>query len=457
MKREIDLLNGPIMPTLAKLAGPIMATGFVQMAYNLTDMFWLGKLSSGAVTAAGLAGMFMWLASGLALMVRMGTQVKVGQLLGAGEYGPARQHAAAGFQLDIVLALAFTVLALGAAPALIGFFNLSSPETVVQGIDYLHITCGLCIFSFINMLFTGILNAMGNSRTPFRISSIGLIINIVLDPLMIFGVGPVPAMGVVGAAWATVIAQLVVCILYVYSCQDTDFFRKLPLLRRQPGQTYNSILRIGAPSGLGSMLFSVIAMVVSRQLSVFGDGAIAAQKVGVQIESISWMTADGFGSAANAFVAQNYGARRYERVRQGMRSALVITVVWGLFCVGLLTIFAERIFTAFISDPALTAIGASYLRILGYSEMLNCVEITCAGIFNGLGRTLPPSITEIVLTAIRIPLVSILSATPLGLDGAWWSCSISCILKGAVLFIWLVLALPRMLKDPTDGRDDAAA
>ncbi len=446
-KRNIDLLNGPILKTLARLAGPIMAAGFIQMAYNLTDMLWLGRLSSAAVTAAGLAGMFLWLASGLSLMIRMGSQVQVGQNLGAGNFAQARHFVTAGFQLDLVFGLSFSLLAVLLAPNLIGFFNLHDAGTIANSISYLYITCGLCLFSFLNMLFTGTLNAMGDSKTPFKIGSIGLIVNIILDPLLIFGWRSIPAFGVIGAGWATIISQFLVTVLYIYACRDNEMFTRLALLKKQDRQVYRAIIRIGAPSGLSSMLFSIIAMVVSRQLSAFGDSAIAVQKVGVQVESISWMTADGFGSAVNAFVAQNYGAGKYDRVKKGIRGAMIITIIWGSFCVLLLTLGAEPIFRAFIQEEELVPLGASYLRILGYSELLNCVEITCAGAFNGLGHTMPPSVTEIVLSAIRIPLVALLSATALGLDGAWWSCSISCGLKGIVLLTWLMVSLPKMLKE----------
>ena len=207
MRQHVDLLKGNITTALGKLSIPIMATSFIQMAYNMIDMIWLGKVGSGAVAAVGAAGMYMWLSNGLATLAKMGGQVKVGQSLGAQNYDDARMYSKGALQLGIVFALACGVLTLFAADQMIGFFRLNQASVIQDAIIYLQITCGLVVFNFMNQILTGILTAMGNSRSSFVATSIGLLINLVLDPLFIFGFGMIPAMGVAGAAIATVLAQ----------------------------------------------------------------------------------------------------------------------------------------------------------------------------------------------------------------------------------------------------------
>lgn len=160
MRQKIDLLNGPVFPSLAKLAVPIMATSLVQMAYNLTDMIWIGRIGSNAVASVGAAGMYMWFANGIAVLAKMGGQVKVGHALGAGEPEQARGYARNAIQLSLFFGLFYGIICLLFQGPLIGFFRLNS-KTVIQDAEvYLAITCGLVVFSFLNQVFTGILTAM---------------------------------------------------------------------------------------------------------------------------------------------------------------------------------------------------------------------------------------------------------------------------------------------------------
>jgi Na+-driven multidrug efflux pump len=186
-------------------------------------------------------------------------------------------------------------------------------------------------------------------------------------------------------------------------------------------------------------------MVISRLVVQWGDTAIAVQKVGSQIESISWMTADGFAAAVGSFVAQNYGAGNLKRVKKGYFTAIIVVLLWGTFCTLLLVGIPELIFKIFIPEETVLELGVDYLRILGLSQLFMCIEITTAGAFSGIGKTLPSSIEGILLTALRIPVALILSSTVLGLNGVWWSISISSMLKGIVLFIWFIFTLRKLL------------
>ena len=300
------------------------------------------------------------------------------------------------------------------------------------------ITCGLVIFSFMNQIFTGILTAMGNSRTSFIATGIGLVLNIVLDPLFIFGFGFIPAMGVAGAAIATVLAQLVVMLLFLYTIvKEPVLFCDVHMLQAPDITHTKEIFQIGLPSAVQSMLFSGISMVIARLIAGWGDAAVAVQKVGSQIESISWMTAEGYAAALNSFVAQNYGAKNTGRIREGYRLSMIVMLSWGVFCSLVLIAFPQVIFQVFIQETEVLPLGIDYLRILGVSQLFMCMEITTAGAFSGLGKTLPPSIVSITLTGARIPMAMLLGKW-MGLNGIWWAITISSIWKGIVLLIWFL-------------------
>ena len=432
MEKKINLLEGPIFSTLMKLALPIMGTSLIQMAYNLTDMIWIGRIGANAVAAVGSAGMYMWLSNGISTLAKMGGQVRVGQSIGSQNKKDAAQYASATIQLGIIFGVIYGMITLLFHSQMIGFFHLTSPDVIKDAEIYLIITCGFVVINFVNQIFTSLMTAIGNSHHPFVATAIGLVINIVLDPLLIFALH----MGVMGAAIATVIAQAIVLILMLYYAKkDKILFDEMRLMQKNTSSIFMKIIKIGLPTGIQSMCFTFISMVIARFIAGYGDVAIAVQKVGSQIESISWMSAEGFGNALNAFVAQNYGAENIERVKKGTFSALKTCMIWGVFTTLVLLIFPQFIFQIFISEKDVIPLGIDYLQILAFSQLFMCIESTLAGALNGLGKTFIPSSVSIVLTVARIPLVMILSTTFLALNGIWWSISISSIAKGIVIAI----------------------
>lgn len=449
MKQNVNLLEGPIFPNLTKLAVPIMATSLVQMAYNMIDMIWIGRIGSGAVAAVGAAGMYMWLSNGLSTLSKMGGQIKVGQSLGAANKKEAGEYATSAIQLALIYGFLLSVVIMLMANPFIRFLGLNGSKTIQDGVVYLRIVSVGILFSFINQVLTGIFTAMGNSRISFRATAVGLVINIVLDPVLIFGCGPIPALGVAGAAIATVVAQAVVTVMFLVVCKkDQLLFPSIKVISKPNTKDMAQITKIGLPVSIQSMMFTAISMIISRLIAGFGDEAVAVQKVGSQIESITWMTAEGFSAAVNSFIAQNYGAGNHERIRKGYRISMFVVIGWGIFCTILLVFLPGPIFRIFITEEAVLPMGIDYLRILGYSQLFMCMEITTQGAFGGMGRTIPPSIVGIPLTIARIPMAMVLSATVIGLNGIWWSISISSILKGIVLVAWFVYFLRKYEKHP---------
>lgn len=442
-----NLTQGRIFSTLVNLAIPIMATSFVHMAYNLTDMMWLGRVGSGAVAAVGTAGFFTWLSYSLIAITRIGAEIGVSQAIGGKDYEKAKKYACNALQLNMFLAAIYGVVIFLNAENVIGFFNYKEKTVVVNAISYLRIAMVGNLFFFINPVFSAIFTGSGDSRTPFIISSVGLGLNMVLDPLFIFGLKvwgvSIPSMGVDGAAYATVISQVLVALIFsLYFFEGKYRYFSLNIYTSPSKDCLLKIIKLGAPTALHSGLFTVFSLFLTRIVATWGAVPVAVQKVGEQIEAISWMTASGFSSALSSFVGQNYGAKRWDRIAKGYFIAISIMTVVGVFSSCLLIFGAEPIFTLFINEPETVRQGIIYLKILGISQLFMCVEITTGGAFNGLGRTLPPSIVGIVFTGSRIPAAIILSsASILGLSGIWWSISLSSVVKGLVLVTWFALFL----------------
>lgn len=439
---EGTLTKGPILKTLTKLAIPIMASSFLGTLYNITDMAWIGLLGSKAVAGVGVGGMFTWLSQGLAAMARMGGQVQVAQCIGRGERDRAHGFAQAAVQLATLMGMAYAVISLLFTRQMVAFFQLTDPEAQTAALAYTKIACGLIVFSFLTLTMTGLYTAQGDSKTPFLANLIGLVTNMILDPVLILGPGPFPKLGVVGAAIATVTAQAIVMtimILGVFIQKKENVLKGISLTAKIPKEYLSGICRIGIPTAIQGMAYCAISMVLTRMVSAYGAEAVATQRVGGQIESISWNTADGFAAALNAFIAQNYGAGKMDRVRKGYRASLWTVGIWGLLISFVFICFPQAIADIFFHEPKAVATAVGYLVIIGFSEAFMCVELTTVGALSGLGRTRLCSIISITFTSARIPLAIILGGL-IGLSGIWWALSVTSIVKGIIFtctFLWI--------------------
>ena len=439
---EGNLTKGPILKTLTKLAIPIMASSFLGTLYNITDMAWIGLLGSKAVAGVGVGGMFTWLSQGLAAMARMGGQVQVAQCIGRGERDRAHGFAQAAVQLATLMGMAYAVISLVFTRQMVAFFQLTDPEAQTAALSYTKIACGLIVFSFLTLTMTGLYTAQGDSKTPFLANLIGLVTNMILDPVLILGPGPFPKLGVVGAAIATVTAQAIVTMMMILGViiqKKENVLKGIRLTAKIPKEYLGGLCRIGIPTAIQGMAYCAISMVLTRMVSAYGAEAVATQRVGGQIESISWNTADGFAAALNAFIAQNYGAGKMDRVRKGYRASLWTVGIWGLLISFVFVCFPKAIADIFFHEPKAVATAVGYLVIIGFSEAFMCVELTTVGALSGLGRTRLCSIISIAFTSARIPLAIILGGL-IGLSGIWWALSITSIIKGIIFtctFLWI--------------------
>ena len=441
-RMEGNLTKGPILKTLTKLAIPIMASSFLGTLYNITDMAWIGLLGSKAVAGVGVGGMFTWLSQGLAAMARMGGQVQVAQCIGRGERDRAHGFAQAAVQLATLMGMAYAVISLVFTRQMVAFFQLTDPEAQTAALAYTKIACGLIVFSFLTLTMTGLYTAQGDSKTPFLANLIGLVTNMILDPVLILGPGPFPKLGVVGAAIATVTAQAIVMMMMILGViiqKKENVLKGIRLTAKIPKEYLGGLCRIGIPTAIQGMAYCAISMVLTRMVSAYGAEAVATQRVGGQIESISWNTADGFAAALNAFIAQNYGAGKMDRVRKGYRASLWTVGIWGLLISFVFICFPQAIADIFFHEPKAVATAVGYLVIIGFSEAFMCVELTTVGALSGLGRTRLCSIISITFTSARIPLAIILGGL-IGLSGIWWALSVTSIIKGIIFtctFLWI--------------------
>ena len=433
MQSVKNLTEGPIRKQLFNLAIPIMGTSFVQMAYSLTDMAWVGRIGSEAVAAIGAVGILTWMLQSFSLLNKVGAEVTVGQSIGSGNQQEAKAYAAHNLTLALIFSLMWGVIFFSLAIPIVSLYKLS-PEISAKAVEYLRIVSTAFPFVFLASAFTGVHNAAGLSKIPFYISGAGLALNMLLDPLFILLFG----WGTAGAAYATWLSQCMVILLFVYQLKARnklwdDFHFFVPLKWKYTLK----VVRIGIPVALLNSFFAVINMLMGRTASTYGGHyGLVALTTGGQIEAIAWNTSQGFSTALSAFTAQNYAARKRDRVEAAYRTTLMMTSIFGIFCTFLYVFYGNEIFSIVVPEREAYMAGGLFLRIDGYSMMFLMLEITMQGLFYGIGRTVPPAVTSIVFNTLRLPLAMLLGAIGLGIEGVWWAICISSILKGIVSFIW---------------------
>ena len=444
--REVNLLKGDIFSALLKMALPLMGTAFVQMAYSLVDLMWLGRLSTGAVAAVGTCSFLVWIAQSITLIAKTGISVGLSQAYGRGDSKSAKEVWVSGFILNLIFCLSLTILYISMRNKIIGIYNLDR-EVHKMAADYLLIVSAGLIFTFLNPVLSAAFFSKGNSITTFKISIISLFINLILDPFLIFGLSIFPKLGIKGAAIATVFAQMISTLLYLYvGYKDREIFVRTNYFTIPQKEYFKSILSLGFPASLQSLIHAMVGMVLNKYIASFGALYIAVYSIGSQIESISWMTADGFSVAFSAFFGQNFGAKNYERLHNGRREAMKIVNIIGISTSLLLFFFAKNLFTLFIPrDPEAIIKGIDYLKIVSISQYFMALEIGTTGMLNGLGLTKYPAINAMILNISRIPLAFILMPI-FAANGIWIAMSLSSVLKG--IFLSLIYLY---LRKRTDG------
>lgn len=448
-QNRYDLTKGPILSKLLYIALPVMGTQFIQMTYNLTDMFWLGRLGADAVASSGTAGMYLWLSMAFLLLGRMGSEIGVSQNLGRGDTEAARRYGHTSVLLGAALGVAFAAVAMIFRAPLIGFLNIQEARVVADAELYLLLVAPAIPLAFVGAAVNGCFSGSGNTRMPFYINAAGLIINIILDPVLIFVAG----WGIAGAAVATVFAQAVVSVTMILALRYSKRrpFTDIKLFTKPDMSLLPQIFKWGIPAAVESLLFTILSMIIQRIIADYGSQAIAVARVGSQIESLSWLIAGGYGTAVTSFTGQNFGAGKWTRIHKGFKLSLMSMFVWGVFVTCLLFFGGGAIFAVFLTDPVIVGMGHTYMKILAFCQLAACLEFTTAGCFRGMGRTLPPSVASVCSNAGRAGLAYIFAAI-WGLNGIWWAVCAGGIVRGLWVFLWYVDAHAHMPRydEPTD-------
>lgn len=441
--RDLDLLTSKITPTLFTLAAPIMLGALLQTCYTMTDMFWVGRLGDQSVAAVGTIGMLLWFTQGILTAPKVGGQIFTGQQLGAGSLSDAREYVTASLRLTLYISTFLALILLIFHSPILSIFALNEAVTQKAASDYLWVVSAFLPISALPLMCSALMTSSGNSKTPFMITALGLISNMILDPLLIL----VFKMGVAGAAIATILSQAMQLLCYYSICRTKDLYRGINIFKWRFGLNSKQILKLGIPSSILNVFYSGVAIAIARIVASFGDMAIAAQRIGINVESISYAGAEGFTLALSSMLAQNYGAKNFSRSKRIYKIGYTLIAIFSVFTTLILFFIGPDFATLFLSQPDAIRHGSSYLKILSISQIFMNVEIMVVGAFSALGNTIIPTIVVVICMLLRIPMALIFSAGPLEVSGIWWAITISTLLKGTILTLLFHFFKKKKLSD----------
>lgn len=437
--KKIDLTQGKVINVLTALALPIMGSSLLQFTYNLIDMLWVGGLGSDSVASIGSSSFFIGLGYSINSLVVIGTGIKVSHAIGRKDNKEVKQYINSGIAINFIIAIIYTLTLIVLGRSFISFLSLNNEFVERNSYYYLAINAPILFFAFFNSLYTRIFSSFGNNGDSFKINAIGMIMNIILDPVFIY----VFKLGVLGAAVATLISNIVMFVLYKIKSNGILHYDKSIGVDKEK---ILDIVRLGFPMAFQRILFTIVNIILAKIIAIFGTNSIAAQKIGLQIESITYMVIGGLNGAISSFTGQNFGANKFKRIKQGYYTALLLGIIYSMIMSIVFIVFKEPIIRLFIREENTILIASGYLQAVAFSQSFSTIEMVSNGFFTGLGMPKIPATISIVFTVLRIPMALILMKV-LGITGIWWSIAISSILKGIAAYSIYLIKIRRNYKD----------
>lgn len=424
---------------LLELAIPIVAANMLQTVYQLTDTFWLGRLGAVAVAAVSLSFPILFLIISFGGGLTVAGTVLVAQFFGKGD--TQQVNHIAGQTVVSLVGISIVLAAAGYAVTgpLIALFA-PEPEVAVPAAEYLRISFLGLAFFFGYIVFQALLRGIGEVRIPFLIVLGSVTINFIADPLFILGWGPIPAMGVAGAAIATIVSQGLAGIVGITLLVGGRFgirVRRHDLRPHWP--TISRVLRLGLPASVEQSTRAIGLSVMMLLVTGFGTTVVAAYGIGARFFGFVIIPALGLSLATSTLVGQNMGAGQSDRADETTRLAARIGFL-ALSAVGLvLYSFAVPLTRLFIPEsPEVVEMGATFLRIMAPTYGFVAIQQVMTGAFRGAGRTvMAMALTIVTLWVLQFPLAFILSErTALREAGIWWAFPITNIAAAVIAWVW---------------------
>lgn len=423
------LTRGALTPVVLRLALPTVGMMACHFTFNLVDTMWVGRLIGPAALAAVSTGGFMvWVVLSLGEMMDVGLIAVAARRHGEGSPDGAARAAAGAVVAALGIGLVAAAIGHAAIDPLFAVMQVPA-EVAALGRQYLGtwLLGAPLVFGFFAL--EAAFRSSGDTRTPFLILGSSVALNAALDPALIAGLGPLPALGVRGAAAASVMVRgAAFLLLLLWAARRRGLLR----FHAPDWAAVPTMFRVGAPMALSGVLLSLVYVWLTRYTARFGTPALAALGIGHKMEGLGFIAITGFALSAGALVGQNLGAGDEVRARRAVRVTIgYCLLVTATTAVAFLTV-PEVLVRPFSSDPAVLADGARYLRIISVAQVAQSFELILEAAMAGAAYTFWPMTVSTGLTAARIPLAAWWSAA-FGVIGIWWALSVTAVGRGVAM------------------------
>jgi putative MATE family efflux protein len=438
-----SLTEGPVGKTLLLFSLPILGSNVLQSLNGSVNAIWVGRyLGGAALTATSNANTIMFFLIGLVFGVGMASSILVGQAVGARDIDAAKRVVGTSAGFFFAVSIAVSVLGFLAAPSLLVWMRTPA-DALPFAVAYLRIIFVAMPFMFANAFITMVLRGAGDAKTPLLFSVLAVVLDIALNPLLIFGVGPLPKMGIAGSATSTLIANavsMVAVLVHLYARKHFLCLRRDELgYLRIDRAILASLVKKGLPMGLTMIVMSASAIVMITLVNGFGTETTAAFGAAMQLWNYIQMPAIAIGMAASAMAAQNVGARRWDRVSRVTIVGVAFNFIMTGTLAALIYLEARGALGLFLTDPDAIRIGMHLNAIVVWSFSLFGVSMVLSGVVRSTGAVIPPlAILVVSLWGLRIPFALALVGSWQA-DAIWWSfplASLASMLLSIAYYRW---------------------
>ena len=431
---ETFMKEKPVLPLLVSMALPNVISMLVNSLYNIVDSLFVARISEDAMTALSLVFPIQNFANAIAIGFGIGINAMIALYLGAGDHKKAETAATHGMALSLMHGILITIVSIVIMPGFLRRFT-SDAGLIASGITYSTI---VFLFATINMAalaFEKMFQAVGRMKVTMAALIFGCVCNILLDPILIFGLGPVPAMGIAGAALATGIGQLLSLCVYLFVYVRTELPIRLRRSCLRPDAALDGKLyAIGVPAILNLALPSLLVTFLNGLLAGFSQSYVVVLGIYYKLQTFLYLPANGIVQGMRPLIGYNYGAKQHTRVKKLYELTLIMSA--AIMAAGtVICLFASRpLMQLFTSNPETVAIGQTALRIICLGFVVSAVSTTSSGALEGLGKGAESLVISLCRYIVFImPLAAVLCHF-LGANGVWHAFWITEVLSAIVAY-----------------------
>lgn len=436
-ERKARLVEGKVGRTLIVLTLPMILAMIGMLSFNLIDTYFVGQLGTDQLAAISFTFPITYIVTALSLGIGTGASAIVSKAIGGDDYKKATRVSSDSLMLGLIIVGIFLIIGIFTIEPL--FRALGADGHILQLIkDYMYIWYGGMIFVVVPMVGNSLIRATGDTKTPSMVMMFAVLLNLILDPILIFGFGPIPSYGIKGAASATVISRAFTMIFMVwilYKREKIVSF-KTPQMK-EVWESWRSVLYIGLPSAGTSLIVPVGTSVVISVVAVYGAEAVAGFGVASRIEALALTVIMALGSVLGPFIGQNLGAKKMDRVIRGVNLSYAFGMVWGISIAVVLAIFGKPIGAIFNDDPRVINVINDYLWIVPFTYGFQSVIMLTVVAFNILHKPFyGASIAVLRMLVIYVPL-AYLGSHLYGLWGIFGAATVANVIAGTLSYFWL--------------------